>query len=257
MVWTNTSDVPVSRRGVLATPLNSEAVSGFRIDGLTPGQPIRADQALVIAPGDNEEICIITQSLVSQVGVIRGVLDTVPKFWPAGTEVWVVPFNKTVLDPSERPANSDYLYGVRPVTFNGTGSAAKEVRKTVTLALRATKPSRPADVRINGALWAGADGNYASVGQTVTVSWANRNRLTEDSVILKWNESTVPPEPGQTTEIILRNLNGDPIQTYTGLTGTSYTFNLPGTGRYFLEVLSRRDGMTSFQRSIQRLEWTP
>ena len=89
----------------------------------------------------------------------------------------------------------------------------------------------------------------------IDVTWANRNRLSEDTVAPRWTAGTVTPEPGQTTTVRLRDLDTNTVLTTSaGLTGTSTTFDvsaITGAGRFSVEVLSVRDGFESLQFAAQ------
>lgn len=96
------------------------------------------------------------------------------------------------------------------------------------------------------------------VPTALTVSWANRNRLTEDTVAMRWDEATVTPEDGQTTTIrVVDSVSGDAELEVTGLTGTSYDLAL-GTlvnyRFYRVEVVSVRDGFESIQAAYRNLQ---
>ncbi len=82
------------------------------------------------------------------------------------------------------------------------------------------------------------------------VTWANRNRLTEDTIVLAWDDASVTPETGQTTSIIVKNLStGSVIITYDDLTGTSFDLFasafLGSNGS--IKVISKRDDLSSLQ----------
>ena len=85
---------------------------------------------------------------------------------------------------------------------------------------------------------------------TVSVTWVNRNRLTEDSAPLAWTDATVPGEDSQTTEIEIRDASGDVVYTETGLTGTSFDLDIADFGPGALHtvwVWAERDGVRSLQ----------
>lgn len=96
------------------------------------------------------------------------------------------------------------------------------------------------------------------VPTTMHLTWANRNRLTEDSLALRWTQGTVTPEVGQTTTIRVRERFSRSIELeVTGLTGTSYDLDLTSlvTYRFYdIEVLAERDGFESLQFFTQRLD---
>jgi hypothetical protein len=90
-------------------------------------------------------------------------------------------------------------------------------------------PSRPANVAVGATKFntlASPVDMIDRVNPWVTVTWANRNRLSEDSIILAWTDGNVTPEDGQTTTITVYGPNGTTVlATHSGLTGT--IFNVP------------------------------
>jgi hypothetical protein len=116
--------------------------------------------------------------------------------------------------------------------------------------MRHALPFRPANVQVNNFGFGNAI--YPSVPYPdVTVTWSNRNRLTEDTVFPPlWNAATVTPEAGQTTRIVLRSPQGVVLQTYDDLTGTSYTIpkaDIGTPGAAWVEVYGKRGPLTSLQ----------
>lgn len=192
------------------------------------------------------EIALVRE--VTEAGWIlsRGVLDTTPKAWPAGTRVWTVPTDRVFVDDTLRAAGETVDYRLLSRTSGGILSFSAAPDETVTLTGRPHLPSRPANVRVNGVGF----GAVAASGSTLTVTWENRNRLLETSQILAWNSGTVPPEAGQTTTVYALSAGGDVIQTFDGNAGTSLevprsVFTGHSTGK--IKVTAKRDGLESLQ----------
>jgi hypothetical protein len=159
----------------------------------------------------------------------RGVLDTVPRAWPAGTPVWFVDGSTIFEDPTTRSSGEVVEYKLLSRTSKGLLALAFADLVTYTLTDRPWQPSRPANVQVSGVRFNTALTPVDMRTRTdpwVTISWANRNRLTEDSQILAWTDASVTPETGQTTTVeVLSEDLGTVLATHTGLTGTSY--NVP------------------------------
>lgn len=89
------------------------------------------------------------------------------------------------------------------------------------------------------------------VPATIDISWANRNRLMEDSLPPRLTAGNVTPEVGQTTTIRVRDAYDEALVVeHTGITGTTYTLDLsPLTGyRHFrIDLIAERDGFESLQ----------
>lgn len=94
----------------------------------------------------------------------------------------------------------------------------------------------------------------------LTFSWANRNRLMEDTLAPRWTEGNVTPEDGQTVTLRVRDhVTGGIEAEVTGLTGTSYSLDISGLTvyrDYRIEVLAVRDGFESLQWFSQPLVLT-
>ena len=74
------------------------------------------------------------------------------------------------------------------------GADAPDIGYTATE--RPHLPHRPANVAVNGQQWGIVDSSGLA---TIPVTWANRNRVTEDSQVLDWDGASVTPEVGQGT----------------------------------------------------------
>lgn len=235
----------------IAGALAAEATSVVALAGdATQGAgPEVAGLVFIGAGGDvATEIAMVTAVGASDMTVLRGVLDTVPRAWPALTPVWFVNANMPWYDPSERSAFETANYKILPRTSTGPLPEAGAATVSFAVGERPHLPSRPANVKVNGTGWGLVD-SIATNPATVTV--AQRNRLTEDSQILAWTDATVTPESGQTWTIKLLNLvDRSVIATVAGLTGTSTTIAhsvFAGNSAAILRVTAARDGFESLQ----------
>jgi hypothetical protein len=140
------------------------------------------------------------EGAVAEVTLLRGILDTVPRAWPALTPVWFLNADQLWHDPTERAAGETASYKIRPRTSLGTLRRADAPVIEFTVGERPHLPSRPADVKVNGIGWGTVD---STATDPVTVTVAERNRLTEDSQMLGWTDATVTPETGQTWKVEL------------------------------------------------------
>ena len=62
----------------------------------------------------------------------------------------------------------------------------------------------------------------SEVPTSITVEWSHRNRLTEDTVAMRWTEGSVTPEVGQTTTVrVVDAVDGTLEFEEAGITGTS------------------------------------
>lgn len=171
----------------------------------------------------------------------RGVLDTVPRAWAAGTPIWFVDEATIFEDPLIRSAAELVDYKLLSRTSRGQLDIDDATERSATLTERPWLPNRPANVIAYGEAFSSqadpidATGNMAN---SITVTWANRNRLEEDSQVLAWTDANVTPESGQTTTIEVRDALGALLATHDGLTGTS--FNVPDTSYSGEQVIELR-----------------
>ena len=190
----------------------------------------------------------------------RGVLDTVPRSWPVDTPVWFVSRGTNFVDSSQIRSSGEVVrYKLLTRTSRGLLSATLAPVVGATLTSRPHLPSRPADVKVGGVGFGTLDVS-ATPPSTVAVTWANRNRLLEDSQVLAWNDGTVTPEAGQTTTITIRTVSGTVLSTYNGLTGTSYNVPLTDWGTNAIGdvyITSKRDGLESLQGAMVRVKVRP
>lgn len=184
----------------------------------------------------------------------RGVADTIPRAWPAGTVVWYIGPDFTAVDSNERVAGQTVEYRLQPRTSKGLLPIEQAPVESLLLTDRAYRPFRPANVTVGGVSFAVRE--YSGTPPaTVPITWANRNRLMEDQVVRRWAEGNVTPEVGQTTTVrCFAAGTSVPISEYTGLTGTSFEVPFGDISAYSLvdiEVSASRDGFESLQNIKQ------
>ena len=216
---------------VAALPL-AASTSGVTIAGLI-GAVDPAQTVFVLIGGDATaedvmEIALITASAGGVHTLARGLLDTVPREWAAGTVIWLLDATSTISDLDPKADGETVTYRLLTRSFGGLLSYADAPVLSGTLSGRPHYPNRPANVTAHGAAWSSAAAIIdarARVNPWVTATWANRNRLMEDSQVLLWTGATVTPEVGQTTRIEVCTAGGTVLTTHASLTGTS--FNVP------------------------------
>lgn len=168
------------------------------------------------------EIALITASGYT---LQRGALDTVPRTWPAGTPVWFVDQGTVFEDQVTRAAGEVVDYKLLARTSQGLFPLADASPVSHTMTERPWLPTRPANVMAYGEAWSGPDDLIdarARPDPWITVTWANRNRLQEDALVLAWDDASASPESGQTTTITVHDPDGALITTHDSLSGTSF-----------------------------------
>jgi hypothetical protein len=226
--WSRLTTNNILGHGELDALLPAEAVSsGLTFaNGIGDVEPTQGG-FVIIGDGTEEEneIAMITAAGVTYT-LARGVLDTVPKAWPAGTPVWFLDGSTIYEDPTTRSAGEVVSYKVLTRTSQGLLDLSDASLLSHTLTERPWLPNRPANVQVDGVSFNTAATPVDMTDRSdpwVTISWANRNRLTEDSQVLAWTAATVTPETGQTTKIEVYASDGTTLLTsHDGLAGTDF-----------------------------------
>lgn len=228
--WQSLGTNNIIGRGELAADMDAEATStGIEFEAFTGlTYPTAGGFAFIGSAGETgNEIVMITATGAGYT-LTRGVLDTVPRAWPAGTPVWFVDGSTLFEDTLVRSSGEVVDYKLLPRTSQGLLTLGEAPLESQTLTDRPWLPNRPANVTAYGEAWSSEAALIDATARPdpwVTVSWANRNRLTEDSLVLAWTDATVTPEDGQTTTIDVLALDGTPLVTHDGLAGV--TFDVP------------------------------
>lgn len=243
----------------LDTALVAEAASIIAVfGGLSGYAPVAGDFILIgTGPDEYTEIATVQSIDADGVHINRGMLDTVPRAWAAGTQAFVIPASDTVADPTVRSAFEDTSYWILTRTTAGVLSLEDAPQVNVTLSERPYQPNRPANVQVNGV----AFGAVSGVGiSEITVTWANRNRILESTQAMKWTDADVAGEVGQTTKITVVDFAGNPIVSYSGLSGTSKVIplaDLNGKKQLSITVSAERDAKPSLQGMTHNMQLGP
>lgn len=229
--WTNLQTNNVIGYAELLTALDAEVSTTLGVADFDTAMGETGPSTggfVLIGDGTEEssEIALITAAGTGFT-ISRGVLDTVPRSWPIGTPVWFLDAATLFEDPLIRSAFEEVSYKFRTRTSQGLLSLAGAPLVEYTLTERPWLPNRPADVKAYGVAFSGPTDAIDAIARPdpwVTVTWANRNRLTEDAQVLAWSDATTAPETDQTTTItVLAASDGVTVlDTHDGLTGTSF-----------------------------------
>lgn len=210
-------------------------VGGFIVFGLT-------DETMEIA-------CVSAYNSVSGAAVLeRGLFDTVPQSWGAGTPFFLANQPTRIDDPTGRAAGDVLDYKLLTMAGLGRLDPAFAPIVAFTPSLRPFLPNRPGNVEVGGSVFDPI--NWTS-GSDIPISWSNRNRLTEDARIVLWDDADLPGESGQTTTVKLwpDDLSA-PFFTEDGLTGTSWSLPVSAFGAHataYVQLTAKRDGLESLQ----------
>lgn len=209
----------------------------------------RAANLLVFGSGaDEEQEIALVQSLDEDGAHLnRGILDTVPRAWPAGTPVYIFETDAPIIDRTPNADGELVEYKPSMLTTKGELDLADIPVIEGQMTGRPYYPARPANVQLDGEGF--PDEPITLTGATANVTWARRNRRMEDTVALSWTDGDMAPENGQTTVVRVVGADGTVYAEHRGLDGTS--FDLPTDSYTFesgwVEVGSERDEYESLQ----------
>lgn len=245
----NIGSRPYRSTFVLLNMLTAEPQSLLTtLPGLRGSVP-EVGQFIIIGTGSDEknEICTVQEINENGYLINRGMLDTVPKNWPAGARAFIIPAINVAADATPRSTYEDVSYWLLSRTTLGVLPLEEAPRINVTLSERPYLPNRPSDVKINGVGF-GTVGAFGLV--QIPITWSNRNRTLESTQVFKWTDAEVDGEAGQKTEIVVRTITGDLIKTYTDIPGSTFSIpvvDLSPHERVTVAVFARLGGRRSLQ----------
>jgi hypothetical protein len=243
-----------SETAVVLAQEASSTITGTNLGALVGSNgPVLGDYAMLGTGGDAEMEIVLFDAYNEGTDtwtLARGMMDTVPKAWASGTPVWYIPTTFAAVDTNERLGGSSVTYKLQTRTRKGLLPLDETPDETVTLTNRPYLPNRPANVSVGGTKF-GTRTYTGARPSLIAVTWANRNRLLEDTVPPQWTEGNVTPEDGQTTTIRVYEHDTDNlIVEYTDLTGTSHNVpyaDMEGHRNVDFGLIAERDGLESIQ----------
>jgi hypothetical protein len=252
-VYENQGSIEPAGRAATSSALALEAIStGVTFTGITGSVSPVAGLFLWIGSGDpaTSELAVISE-VGSGLTLKRGLLDTTPKAWPAGTTVWLITPGSDITDPDLRLAGQTVSYKLLPRSPRAILDESWAPVVTATSDDRQHLPYRPANVTINGSYWP------SQTMYPLVVAFARRNRITEEPVVRSWTDADVTPEAGQTVTATLRRVDTNAVLAETtGITGTSVSLDSTYSGEVTLTLTSVRDGLSSYQPFVHRFTLT-
>ncbi|RWN30116.1 MAG: hypothetical protein EOR97_17235 [Mesorhizobium sp.] len=201
--------------------------------------------AIVGATPQTTEIVRIDEIDGNTLTITRGCLDTVPQAHSDGASI-VLFDDISNSDFEVYTAGTEIAVKLLTITGRGGLDLASAPADTVTMASRAIRPLRPANVEVDGTGFGVVAGDGVS---DLVASWAERNRLTEMTP-LAWTDATVTPEAGQRTIIEVLDPAEAVLTTHAGLSGTSFPVpvaSFAGNSSGWLRFGSERDGYREWQ----------
>ena len=101
-------------------------------------------------PEDAQEIVLFTAYDAGEWTVTRGLLDTVPRAWSAGTPIRFFSGDSTLFDAEARPVGVEVDYRLRTRTSLGLLAVANAALPSYTPTDRHAAPARPANAKVAG-----------------------------------------------------------------------------------------------------------
>jgi hypothetical protein len=278
-----TTDPEVGRLGVIASKPSSNAIdaelavdagAGYEIiaermnfcgtamlvselnemtDSLTFEQGVNMSDVApnYIAQIDDEYVRVVSVDLnTSTVDIERGLLDTVPKKHFAGAVIYFI--GDDVGSDFDNYVDGETVNAkVMTATSGGQLDLSIAPEVSVTMDSRAIRPYAPGMFQLNGEYYPPV------LTGTIVVSWATRNRLQQTGLIpLNFLDSAVTPEPGATETVRLLNSVGTLLEEHNDLVDGMTSVTPTGEGEYRMQLLTERDGYTSFQVHDHLFEYT-
>lgn len=209
---------------------------------------VRVGMAVLIG----NEICRLDEITTSDsktgtITVARGTIDTIPLEHAAGRTAFFYRLGQQGRDGVEYSRNEIVEAKILTATSSGVLEAEDTPLDSITIAARQSRPYPPGNVRVNGSL---VINGSRSVSDTMTLTWAHRNRLLIKDQLLGHSEPGVGQEAGTTYQV--KVFTGSTLRgTYDGITGASwnYTSEMRGndgvSGRATFEFTAFRDGLAS------------
>lgn len=206
----------------------------------------------------DDEIVRLESFSNSSITVARGCADTVPALHFSGAEIWF--FEDTLSsDGVDYVSGSTVGVKVLPATTSATMPIEYSPPQSLTFSSRFARPYPPGNLQIDGQPWCTAGLSLTTANPTLSFTWAHRNRVTQQDVLVSHTEASVTPEAGTTYTIEVRRAsNATLLRTVTGISGSSWDYtrsmanvDLPGeTGNVdvWVDLFSMRDGFASLQK---------
>ena len=217
-----------------------------------------------VRPGDvtvgmaamiNNEIVKVTGIDGPLVTVLRGCADTVPRVHAAGSPVWF--FGGSMgTDNKVYMATDTVAVKLLPYTTSGnTMPVTASPPNNVTMNFRLDRPYPPGNMQCQGTPWFSGVKTMALGQDTLTWTWAHRDRIQQADQLVGHLEASIGPEPGTTYVVTVRTIDDVVLRTVTGITGTTWTYtremveeDLHELPEAYVDISARRGTLDSWNR---------
>jgi hypothetical protein len=250
----------VNRAGANFSPVGALAVSigafdaSLTLNTLIDVLAVVVPCAALIVDGTASEIINVTAINLSTgvCAVARGCVDTVASPHSSGVHVFFID-NYIGGDGIEYAIGE--TVGTKPCPNAPLGQLDPSLAPIIseTLIGRALLPYPPAFPMINGTRY---DLAAAPTGP-FTLSWRERNRLTQADVMIDQTMATVTPEAGTTYTVRVYDTAGPTLlATFAGITGTSQRINAGYSAALSLQLEAHCGGLTSLEHWVIPVTFT-
>lgn len=192
----------------------------LRPRGAIPTGPFQASSLAF-----DHEIVVVTARTGNNITLGRGCCDTVPAAHSAGDAIWF--FDDSIgSDKLEYAGTETIGVKVLPRVTAGALPIEHAPPAEVEFNLRFARPYPPGLVRVNGAPWFTTPITLSSGTPTLALTWAHRDRITQQDQLIDHLQASIGPETGVTYEARVYRGDGTLLRAVTGLTGTSWSYAL-------------------------------
>lgn len=183
--------------------------------------------------------------------VRRGCMDSIPTAHAVGQRLWVPGIDDLGIPNQLFALGLSANIKLVPSGPMGTLPLKDAPQQNISFQGRQGCPLPPANIKIDGKHWPEA----VAASESVTISWANRNRLNQiETRLVDWYQGSITPERNQTTVIEVLGTTGP--TTYEIAVGeTSFDIPHPGGERTQVRVYSQRSGIESFLVFEHSFDW--
>lgn len=205
----------------------------------------------------NQEIVVVTARDGNDLTLGRGCCDTVPATHSAGDAIW---FFDDSIGSDELEYAGTATIGVKTLPRVTTGVLPIEHAPPaeLTFNLRFARPYPPGLVEVNGVSCFEGPFTLSLADPTLAITWAHRDRVTQQDQLIDHLEADIGPEPGTTYELRVYRQDGALVRTVLGETDTSWSYTLANAIADFsaagddypgyITLCSMRDGLASYQQ---------
>lgn len=179
--------------------------------------------------------------------ILRGIIDTIPAAHEAGDLIW---FQYAQPSGDGREYTTGETVVVKMLTRTSTQKLAEADAPgdAILIGGRQGRPFPPGNLRLNGVRF----GELTFQAGDLIWTWAHRDRIIQNTIILGHLAGSTGPETG--TTYTLKIYNGlSLLRTVTGITGDNYNYTISlqaadgNIADLTFELLSVRDGYSSWQ----------